>query len=87
LRRGRKIRRRSERDKVVSTMVGRRERLCDMDPVDRARGAQLRIEETRWNLEGVEVALQMREQRIAMQRQFNELFRLLDRDLKKGNDS
>lgn len=29
----------------------------------------------------------MREQRIAMQAQLNERFRLLDRDLKKGNDS
>lgn len=39
------------------------------------------------NLGAVEVALQMREQKIAMQCQFNVLFRLLDRDLKKGNDS
>jgi len=58
-----------------------------MDQVDRVRGAQLRIEEMRLNREGVEVTLQMREQRIAMQRQFNEIFRLRDRELKKGNDS
>ena len=72
---------------MVSMIVRRRERLCDRDQVDRVRGVPWRIEEMRLNLEGVEVALQMREQRIAMQRQFNVLFRLLDRDLKKGNDS
>lgn len=78
---------RSERDKVIFTIVRRRARLYDMDQVYRVRGAQLSIEEMRLNLEGVEVALQMREQRIAMQRQFNEVFRLGDRELKKGNDS
>jgi hypothetical protein len=35
------------------------------------------------NLEGAEVALHMREQMIAMQRQFNELLRLLGQQLKK----
>jgi hypothetical protein len=35
------------------------------------------------NLEGAEVALHMREQMIAMQRQFNELLRLLGEKLKK----
>jgi len=35
------------------------------------------------NLEGTEVALHMREQMIAMQRQFNELLRLLGRQLKR----
>jgi hypothetical protein len=44
LRRGRKIRHRSERDKAVFTIALRRERLYDMDQVDRVRGAQWRIE-------------------------------------------
>jgi hypothetical protein len=35
------------------------------------------------NLEGAEVALHMREQMIAMQRQFNELLRLLGQQLKR----
>jgi hypothetical protein len=35
------------------------------------------------NLEGAEVALNMREQMIAMQRQFNDLLRLLGKELKR----
>ena len=35
------------------------------------------------NLEGAEVALHMRERMIAMQRQFNEILRLLGRELKR----
>jgi hypothetical protein len=51
--------------------------------VDRVRVARLLIEEMGVNMEGAEVALHMREQMIAMQRQFNELLRLLGRQLKK----
>ena len=47
------------------------------------RVAHLLIEEMGVNLEGAEVALHMREQMIAMQRQFNEILRLLGRELKK----
>ena len=43
------------------------------------RVARLLIEEMGVNLEGAEVALNMREQMIAMQRQFNEILRLLGR--------
>jgi hypothetical protein len=45
--------------------------------------AHLLIEEMGVNLEGAEVALHMREQMIAMQRQFNELLHLLGHQLKK----
>ena len=45
--------------------------------------AHLLIEEMGVNLEGAEVALHMREQMIAMQRQFNELLRLLGQQLKR----
>jgi hypothetical protein len=41
------------------------------------------MEEMGVNLEGAEVALHMREQMIAMQRQFNEILRLLRRQLQK----
>ena len=41
----------------------------------------------RMNLEGAEVALNMREQMIAMQRQFNEILHLLGRRLKKVDSS
>ena len=47
------------------------------------RVARLLIEEMGVNLEGAEVALNMREQMIAMQRQFNEILRLLGHELKK----
>ena len=47
------------------------------------RVARLLIEEMGVNLEGAEVALHMREQMIAMQRQFNELLRLLGQELKR----
>jgi len=45
--------------------------------------ARLLIEEMGVNLEGAEVVLHMREQMIAMQRQFNELLRLLRHELKR----
>jgi hypothetical protein len=51
--------------------------------VDRIRVARLLIEEMGVNLEGAEVALHMREQMIAMQRQFNQVLRLLRRELKR----
>jgi hypothetical protein len=47
------------------------------------RVARLLIDEMGVNLEGAEVALHMREQMIAMQRQFNEILRRLGRELKK----
>ena len=41
------------------------------------------VQEMGVNLEGAEVALHMREQMLAMQRQFNELLQRLKEDLKK----
>lgn len=74
---------RLEQEKVISPIVRRSEKLYPMDQVDRVRVAHLLIEEMGVNLEGAEVALHMREQMIAMQRQFNEILRLLGRELKK----
>jgi hypothetical protein len=54
-----------------------------LEQVDRVRVARLLIEEMGVNLEGAEVALHMREQMIAMQRQFGEILRLLCRQMKK----
>ena len=45
--------------------------------------ARLLIKEMGVNLEDAEVALHMREEMIAMQRQFNELLRLLGKELKR----
>ena len=74
---------RLEQEKVISPIVRRSQKLYPMDQVDRVRVAHLLIEEMGVNLEGAEVALNMREQMIAMQRQFNEILRLLGRELKK----
>ena len=74
---------RLEREKVIYPIVRRRQKLYPLDQVDRVRVARLLIEEMGVNLPGAEVALHMREQMIAMQRQFNELLRLLGRELRK----
>jgi MerR family transcriptional regulator/heat shock protein HspR len=74
---------RLEKEKVIYPIVRRSRKLYPLDQVDRIRVARLLIEEMGVNLEGAEVALHMREQMIAMQRQFNELLRLLGRELKR----
>ena len=66
-----------EQEKVIYPIIRRRQKFYPLDQVDRVRVARLLIEEMGVNLEGAEVALHMREQMIAMQRQFNELLRLL----------
>jgi MerR family transcriptional regulator/heat shock protein HspR len=70
---------RLEQEKVISPIVRRGEKVYSIDQVDRVRIARLLIEEMGVNLEGAEVALNMREQMIAMQRQFNEILHLLGR--------
>jgi MerR family transcriptional regulator/heat shock protein HspR len=74
---------RLERENVIAPIVRRSQKLYPLDQVDRVRVARLLIEEMGVNLEGAEVALNMREQMIAMQRQFNEILRLLGRELRK----
>jgi MerR family transcriptional regulator/heat shock protein HspR len=74
---------RLEREQVIYPIVRRSEKFYPLDQVDRVRVARLLIEEMGVNLEGAEVALHMREQMIAMQRQFNEILRLLAREIKK----
>jgi len=74
---------RLEKEKVIYPIVRRSRKLYPLDQVDRVRVARLLIEEMGVNLEGTEVALHMREQMIAMQRQFNEILRLLGRQLKR----
>ena len=74
---------RLERESVISPVIRRRRKLYPLAQVDRVRVARLLIEEMGVNLEGAEVALHMREQMIAMQRQFDELLRLLGQGLKR----
>jgi MerR family transcriptional regulator/heat shock protein HspR len=75
---------RLEREKVIYPIVRRSQKLYPLEQVDRVRVARLLIEEMGVNLEGAEVALHMREQMIAMQRQFNEILRLLGREFRKS---
>jgi MerR family transcriptional regulator, heat shock protein HspR len=72
-----------ERERIVEPIMRRKQKVYSPDQVDRVRVAHLLIEEMGVNLEGAEVALHMREQMIAMQRQFNELLRLLGQQLKR----
>jgi len=74
---------RLEQEQVISPIVRRSEKYYPLDQVDRVRVARLLIEEMGVNLAGAEVALHMREQMIAMQRQFNEVLRLLGKELGK----
>ena len=72
-----------ERERIIEPIMRRKLKFYSPDQVDRVRVAHLLIEEMGVNLEGSEVALHMREQMIAMQRQFNELLRLLGQQLKR----
>lgn len=72
--------RRLERERVIRALTRENRKLYSLDQVDRVRVARLLIEEMGVNLEGVEVALQMREQIIALQRHVRELFRRLSRE-------
>ena len=74
---------RLEQEQVISPVVRGNEKFYPLDQVDRVRVAHLLIEEMGVNFEGAEVALNMREQMIAMQRQFNEVLRMLGRELRK----
>jgi DNA-binding transcriptional MerR regulator len=72
-----------ERERIIEPVRRRKAKLYSPDQVDRVRVARLLFEEMGVNLEGAEVALHMREQMISMQRQFDELLRLLRRQAKK----
>ena len=72
-----------EREHIIEPIMRRKLKVYSPDQVERVRVAHLLIQEMGVNLEGAEVALHMREQMIAMQRQFNELLRLLGQQLKK----
>jgi MerR family transcriptional regulator/heat shock protein HspR len=74
---------RLEQEKVIYPIVRRSVKFYPLDQVDRVRVARLLMEEMGVKLAGAEVALNMREQMIAMQRQFNEILRLLGREWKK----
>jgi MerR family transcriptional regulator, heat shock protein HspR len=72
-----------ERESVIRPIMQRRRKLYPADQVDRIRIANLLIQEMGVNFEGAEVVLHMREQMIAMQRQFNEVLRLIGQEIKR----
>jgi MerR family transcriptional regulator/heat shock protein HspR len=72
-----------ERESVIRPVVQRRRKLYPPDQVDRIRIANLLIQEMGVNFEGAEVVLNMREQMIAMQRQFDEVLRLIGDGFKR----
>lgn len=74
---------RLEQQSLIRPVVRQKRKLYSLDQVDRVRVAHLLIEEMGVNMAGAEVALHMREQMIAMQRQFNQLLHLIGKELKK----
>jgi DNA-binding transcriptional MerR regulator len=72
-----------EQEQLIRPVIHRKEKAYPIDQVDRVRVAHLLMEEMRVNLEGVEVALHMRDQMIAMQHQFDNVLRSLMEELKK----
>jgi DNA-binding transcriptional MerR regulator len=67
-----------EKASMVRPIIRQRRKLYAMDQVDRVRVAHVLIEELGVNLAGAEVALHMRSQIMAMQRQFKTLVRRLE---------
>lgn len=72
-----------EQENVIRSVVRQKRKFYSLDQVDRVRVAHLLMEDMGVNLEGAEVALHMREQIIAIQRQFDELLRVIGEELKK----
>jgi DNA-binding transcriptional MerR regulator len=70
---------RLEKEQVIEPMVRSKAKYYSREQVERVRIARLLMHEMGVNLEGAEVALHMREQMIAMQRQFKEILRKLAR--------
>ena len=68
---------RLEEEQVIEPVVRSNAKYYPRDQVERVRIARLLMHEMGVNLEGAEVALHMREQMIAMQRQFKEILRKL----------
>ncbi len=73
---------RLEEERLIRPISRRKQKLYPLDQVDRVRVARTLIKEMGVNLEGAEVALHMREQMIAMQRQFERVLRSLLKELK-----
>lgn len=71
-----------EKEQVIHPVVQRKQKVYPLDQVDRVRVAHVLLSEMQVNLAGVEVALHMREQMIAMNRAFEETVRELCKRIK-----
>ena len=71
-----------EKEEVIHPVLQGKQKLYPLDQVDRVRVAHILLTEMQVNLAGVEVALHMREQMIAMHRALEETIRQLR---KSGN--
>ncbi len=74
---------RLEEEQLIQPVLRRRRKFYPLEQADRVRVAHILIHEMGVNLEGVEVALHMREQMIAAQRQFERILRSLVMGTKK----
>lgn len=71
-----------EKEDVIHPIVQRKQKLYPLDQVDKVRVAHILLSEMQVNLAGVEVALHMREQMIAMNRALEETIRELRKRIK-----
>jgi DNA-binding transcriptional MerR regulator len=74
---------RLEQEQVIEPVVRSDAKYYPREQVERVRIARLLMHDMGVNLEGAEVALHMREQMIAMQRQFKEILRKLAQSRKR----
>jgi DNA-binding transcriptional MerR regulator len=68
---------RLEKENLIAPVVQRRQKLYPLDQVDRVRVAHVLFAELGVNLEGIEVALHMRDQLISMRRRLHRVLRAL----------
>jgi len=72
-----------EHESLITFVTRRKEKVYPVDQVDRIRVAHNLMGEMGVNLEGVEVALHMREQIVAMRRQLARMTRQLPKQVRK----
>jgi DNA-binding transcriptional MerR regulator len=68
---------RLEKEHLIFPVVQRRQKLYPLEQVDRVRVAHVLFSELGVNLEGIEVALHMRDQLISMHRRLDRVLRAL----------
>jgi DNA-binding transcriptional MerR regulator len=74
---------RLEQESIIQPIIRSKLKYYPRDQVERVRIAHLLMADMGVNLEGAEVALNMREQMIAMQRQFNQVLCRLAQEHKR----